>query len=202
MYKIPQQRNTRFDVLKSDESNPFLQRRTKSYPVMPSVRNRNNEMGNRLRRINSARFESKTNIKYKPRLDVNSMKMFPKLVDITVTTKKQTGPSFSKIIQNLEQSIKIDEESLPKGWVRLTRNDKNQVNFEYNNDDSIINYEEDYHDRAQRFVTAMVHRWQDERDKQNEIYGDMSPYWNTPSLLEPQYDSEEEETDGEEYEDN
>ena len=32
---------------------------------------------------------------------------------------------------------------------------------------------------------------QDLRDEQNEIYGDMSPYWNMPSLLEPQSDDEE-----------
>ena len=202
MNKNPLTRNTRFDVLKSDETNPFMQRRTKSYPSMRSTKYSRNEEGNVLRRIKSARFESKNNIKYKPRLDVNSMKMFPKLGDITVTTKTQTGPSFSKIIQNLEESTKIDEESLPKGWVRLTRNDKNQVNFEYNNDDSIINYEEDYHDRAQRIITSMIYRWQSERDEQNEIYGDMSPYWNTPSLLEPQYDSEEELENEEEYEDN
>ena len=66
----------------------------------------------------------------------------------------------------------------------------------------VINYEEDYHDRAQRIITSIVYRWQSERDEQNEIYGDMSPYWNTPSLLEPQYDSEEELENEEEYEDN
>ena len=50
----------------------------------------------------------------------------------------------------------------------------------------------------------MVHRWQDYRDFQNEAYGDMSPYWNTPSLLESQSDDEDDYLDESEseYEDN
>tara|TARA_B100000902_G_scaffold388499_1_gene434263 strand:- start:265 stop:873 length:609 start_codon:yes stop_codon:yes gene_type:complete len=199
MNKIPLQRNTRFDVLKSDEGNSFMQRRTKSYPVMPTVRDKNYQTGNKLRRINSARFESKNNIKYKPRLDVNSMTMFPKLGDIIVSTQKQSGPSFSEIIQNLEETM-IEKNPIKEGWVRLTK-EKGEIVFKYNHKkDKEISNEENYHDRAQRVITSLVTRWQDGRDKDNEIYGDMSPYWNTPSLLEPQSDDEEDYMDDEEYE--
>ena len=208
MHKNPLPRNTRFDILKNDETNPFMQRRTKSYPNMPTVRGRDRNTGNKLRRINSARFESKNRIKYKPRLDINSMTMFPQLGKTAISPKISTGPSFSKIIQNLEESMDtLDENPIKKGWVRLTKERGGRVKFEYNyeeQEEKSIEANEDYHDSAQKVMASMVHRWQDYRDNQNEAYGDMSPYWNMPSLLESQSEDEDDYLDDSEseYEDN
>lgn len=208
MHKNPLPRNTRFDILKNDEANPFMQRRTKSYPNMSTIRDRDRDRnaGNKLRRINSARFESKSRIKYKPRLDVNSMTMFPQLGKIVTSPKISRGPSFSKIIQNLEESTDtVDKNPIKKGWVRLTKGRENRVKFEYNyEEEESMEDNEDYHDSAQKVMTSMVHRWQDYRDYQNETYGDMSPYWNTGSLLESQSEDEDDYLDDSEseYEDN
>ena len=190
----PLVKNNRFDALKSENSNPFMQRRTRS---TPSLRNNYKTDGSPLRRINSAKFETRTMKKYKAPLNINNINAFPLLEGTqTIVTKIPSKMNFCKATQNLNKEIKENTNTVKPGWVKLSKTDKG-IKMEYGAIETEPFYEEEFHDRAQRYLYSLVVRWQNERDELNDLLGDMSPYWNEPSLLEPIEDEYNESDDSE-----
>lgn len=178
----PLVKNNRFDILKSENSNPFMQRRTRS---SPSLRNNYKTDGSALRRINSAKFETRTMKKYKVPLNINNINAFPSLEGShKIITKIPSNMNFFQATQNLNEEIKEATNTVKEGWVNLSKTNKG-IKMEYGPIKTELFYEEEFHDRAQRYLYSLVVRWQNERDELNDLLGDMSPYWNEPSLLEP-----------------
>mgnify|MGYP001498011406 CR=1 FL=1 len=58
-------KNNRFEILRTENKNTFGQRRTRSSPSLNRAHHNNVIDGQSLRRINSARFETRTHKKYK-----------------------------------------------------------------------------------------------------------------------------------------
>ena len=92
--------------------------------------------------------------------------------------------------------IIINKDKVEPGWVRLWKRDgiiysKYGVPTKWRQDEYIRD-EEDF----KRVSFEILTQWQNERDETNELLGDRSPYYNTPSLLEYlSEDEDEEETD-------
>ena len=91
------------------------------------------------------------------------------------------------------EQTKIVVDDVKPGWVRLRRDPQTkEVIIEHGPptqwqlDEPIRRKRE-----QQRKLREMLERWQADRDEQNELYGDMSPYWGMKSLLEPSDDEEE-----------
>ena len=200
-FKTPLIKNNRFDSLKSPNSNSFTQRRTRSYPSLKRISHNNNVLeGKSLRRTSSARFETRTNKKYKAPLCINNLNAFPILNEI-LPTKKECSMNYIAITKNLNKTETDEKDKVKEGWVRLTKKN-NKIITEYGyQKENVEEEEEDYHDRAQKHIYKLVVRWQKERDEKNELLLDMSPYWNEPSLLEPLDEDLDDDTE-EEYDDN
>ena len=189
-------KNNRFEILRTENKNTFGQRRTRSSPSLNRAHHNNVIDGQSLRRINSARFETRTHKKYKAPLSINDINAFPVLNNTCIIKQPITTMNYTEATQNLCEVEDEKENTIKEGWVRLIKYN-NKIKIEYGpQKEKPIYYEEEFHDRAQRHLYHLVVRWQNERDDKNELLGDMSPYWNEPSLLEPLdedlYDSEEE----------
>ena len=97
-----------------------------------------------------------------------------------------------------EQKVEviIDNDVVDPGWVRLWKREgiiysRYGIPTKWRRDEYIRD-EEDF----KRVSFEILTQWQNERDETNELLGDRSPYYNTPSLLEYlSEDEDEEETD-------
>ena len=113
-----------------------------------------------------------------------------------MTTKTMSYASLFKkeVVEEKKKTL------LKPGWIMLEKKSnkqKEEIVQEETNDinEDPINYKN---------LTALVERWQYERDCLNEVLEENSPYWNEKSLLDPLSDddleSESEEEEEEEDE--
>lgn len=144
---------------------------------------------------NNTRYTNKTNEGKKyvpgnfPRKQIFNDENFPKLSSSNVSDSKLLVKDFSEIFNKKAPTVK---DIVNSGWISLgeKKTQKNIVDCTKgtNTCDNLsqvkveaINYDN---------LTALVTRWQQERDIANEQYGENSPYWNEKNLLDPLSDDD------------
>tara|TARA_Y100000389_G_scaffold202767_1_gene249095 strand:+ start:3339 stop:3749 length:411 start_codon:yes stop_codon:yes gene_type:complete len=105
--------------------------------------------------------------------------------------------------EDVEEKKKI---LLKPGWIMLKKKSNKQkeepVQEEPVQEETVQEETNDINEDINKNLTALVERWQYERDCINEVYEENSPYWNEKSLLDPLSDDDLESESEEEEEEN
>ena len=133
---------------------------------------------------------------------------FPTLKE-TLTSTSNHPKSFAAVAQKVEAvvEVKIPLSDVPPGWIHIRRNknknkdniNKGVIEFNYNRTDRNTSTIEDVIYEEKRLSKYLFNRrvtlQQWDRDIQNEMLGDLSPFWNTKTILEMHEDSDYQEGD-------
>jgi hypothetical protein len=201
--KDEMKKNTRFDILKSDERkevNPFLEKKSKKVE-RKSPKNRS-DTKNVFRE-----FKEKT----KEKIPILNEESFPSLNNEKIV-KKENTLNFAGVAKHEEKKPEEKKEkTVAPGWVVLSKDKKtNKVIINYGPETEnmkkikAMNMKRDL-DKHNKIFKQMIVRWQEYRDIDIEFLGDRSEFYGLPSLLDPVawIEDEEEysdESETEEYE--
>ena len=120
---------------------------------------------------------------------------FPTLIE-TLTLTPLQAKSFASVAKRVEVVDKVIPyvSDVKPGWVHIRRH-KGMIQFKYNMTNRNTSTLEDVIYEEKRLgnylFTRRVTLQQEERDIQNEMLGDLSPFWNTKTILEMHDDSED-----------
>ena len=151
--------------------------------------------------------EQKTNIQLKKQSELNmkySSNDFPELNSKSKTQIERIPFSFADVNekyktnqQKKEEAEKEKENSINKltpGWMYIRRNiddidNKHKIEYKYGPESehytaSLIQREKDEKKQSDIYFRKLVEWWQWDRDEQNRLLGDCSPYWGTATLME------------------
>ena len=180
------------------------QRKSSSSKVLKNNRNNRNNRNNKY--IPPNKRDNKKNVNNNT--FSNDKKNFPiltssydlkKTTDITNSTPKQ-NMNFASLFKKKKDKKKYD---VKPGWVKISKvNNKNVYKYgrvatnNYNMDNNKMQKEV-----INNTFNNLIERWQNERDKINEVLEQWSPYWNEKDLREPLSDNEyESSVNDEDYE--
>jgi len=146
--------------------------------------------------------------KNKISMDKNKISMdkvsFPTLKEtLTSTGTKPKPKSFASVAKKMEEKVVVKPyvSDVKPGWIHIRKN-KGKIEFKYNRTDRNTVTEEDIINEEKRFSHYLFMRrvtlQQWDRDIQNEMLGDLSPYWNTKTILEMHEEDDYQEGDYEE----
>ena len=158
--------------------------------VAPSKRN-SSPYGNNNNNNNNNKLTDKKELKKKTHLDINNTAAFPTLGNNTTT--KSTVLSFSAAAAAATSQIKevkpdaadnaVKEEILP-GWVNIRKNN-NQIQYKYG--EVVYDFKKEERENTQLsnvLFKYRIEREQYERDIDVERLGDLSEFYNLPTLME------------------
>ena len=148
--------------------------------------------------------EQKTNIQLKKQSELNmkySSNDFPELNSKSKNQIERIPFSFADVTEKYKtnQQKKEDEEKensinkLTPGWMYIRRNididNKHKIEYKYGPESehytaSLIQREKDEKKQSDIYFRKLVEWWQWDRDEQNRLLGDCSPYWGTATLME------------------
>jgi len=118
---------------------------------------------------------------------------FPTLIETLTPLQAKSFASVAKRVEVVDKVIPYVSDVKP-GWVHI-RSHKGQIQFKYNMTNRNTSTLEDVIYEEKRLgnylFTRRVTLQQEERDIQNEMLGDLSPFWNTKTILEMHDDSED-----------
>ena len=121
----------------------------------------------------------------------------------TLKETLQTHPrSFASVAQKVEAVVEVKPKvsEVSPGWIHIRKNkNTGAIEFNYNRTDRNTSTMEDviYEEKrlSKYLFTRRVTLQQWERDFQNEMLGDLSPYWNKKTILEMHEDEDYQEGD-------
>jgi len=128
---------------------------------------------------------------------------FPTLKETLTLTHK----SFAAVAKKVEVVVEVKTplSDVPPGWIHIRRNknkdnkNKGLIEFNYNRTDRNTSTMEDVIYEEKRLSNYLFKRrvtlQQWDRDIQNEMLGDLSPFWNTKTILEMHDDKDFQEGD-------
>ena len=159
--------------------------------VAPSKRN-SSPYGNNNNNNNNNKLTDKKELKKKTHLDINNTAAFPTLGNNTTT--KSTVLSFSaaaaaaatsqiKEVKPDAADNAVKEEILP-GWVNIRKNN-NQIQYKYG--EVVYDFKKEERENTQLsnvLFKYRIEREQYERDIDVERLGDLSEFYNLPTLME------------------
>jgi hypothetical protein len=146
----------------------------------------------------------KTNSHLKKQSELNmkySSNDFPELNSKSKTQIERIPFSFADVTekyktnqQKKEEEEKEKENSINKlmpGWMYIRRNidNKHKIEYKYGPESdhytaSLIQRKKDEKKQSDIYFRKLVELWQWDRDEQNRLLGDCSPYWGTATLME------------------
>ena len=91
------------------------------------------------------------------------------------------------------EPVKRVVDDVKPGWVRMRRHPQTREIIVEHGPPTQWQLDEPIRRKREqnRKIREMLERWQADRDRENELLGDSSPYWGMKSLLEPSDDEEE-----------
>jgi hypothetical protein len=126
---------------------------------------------------------SKTNTNSKLNTNILDKQLFPSLVE-TIKRSTKKVMNFALATKKVEEIIDIKPKvsDIKPGWIHL-RMINGKLQYRYN---MIVKNNSDKEDKilGDYLFKKRVTLQQWERDMQNELLGDLSPYWNTKTVLE------------------
>ena len=166
-------KNTRFDALKTVPANSF---------TSDSSRDRQNFRKDKLR---SRARQNIFPVLPKKKVYTCTDADFPELAS---TKTLANVLDFAKVIPSNDAENEVVDNNAeiggtPPGWVRIYR-ENGQIEFNYTpkspSSAPPTPAQTDHNDQINLTPLAeLVQRWEQERAEQNDLFGDMSPYWNT-----------------------
>jgi len=127
---------------------------------------------------------------------------FPTLKEMLTTVKHLHPRSFASVAQKVEAVVEVKPKvsEVSPGWIHIRKNkNTGRIEFNYNRTDRNTSTMEDviYEEKrlSKYLFTRRVTLQQWERDFQNEMLGDLSPYWNKKTILEMHEDEDYQEGD-------
>lgn len=126
---------------------------------------------------------------------------FPTLKE-TLTLTHTHPRSFASVAKKVEAIVEVKPQvsDVSPGWIHIRKNKNNgTIEFKYNRTDRNTSTMEDviYEEKrlSKYLFTRRVAYQQWERDFQNEMLGDLSPYWNIKTIMEMHDDEDYQEGD-------
>ena len=135
-------------------------------------------------------------------IEINDNKSFPSLKESLTANYNTSHMSFASIAKKVDQQVKVEKKvsDVKPGWVHIRRN-KNTGSIEFKNNPTNKNTytieDEIYEEKrlSKYLFTRRVTLQQWVRDIENEMLGDLSPFWNTKTILEMHEDKDFQEGD-------